>query len=219
MVWPHATHQIAHARRSKRHIVWSWNLEIYSSTECIRKERRWRWECPAHRYLLYTLFLSLFGFGRDSTPKKKIECERRNKNNPMHTMDTFNWGACNKITITYVEIHIFFTKYSISVRSAVRLKLKWIKRNKLWMPMKTVQPHSVNVSISPHADIRKDDCAKHVSAISTIRKWDQPKYRRPRSVGASVCCSGQAPLNFNITHCDGNENVSSWSFGNGLNMT
>lgn len=85
--------------------------------------------------------------------------------------------------------------------------------------MKTVQPHSVNVSISPQAEIRNEDCAKQVSAMSTIRKWDQHKYRRPKIVGAFlVCDSGQAPLNFNITHCDGNENVSSWSFGSGLNM-
>lgn len=123
---------------------------------------------------------------------------------------------CNKIT--YVEIHIFLTKYSINFRSAVRLKLKWIKRNKLWMPMKTVQPHSVNVSISPQAEIKNADWAKHVSAINTIKKCDQNKYMRPNKVDVLVSCSGQAPLNFNMTHCDGNENVLSFSFGNGLNI-
>lgn len=140
------------------------------------------------------------------------------------TLLTVQWTThihithCIKFQITYSEIHIFFTKYSISFRSFVRSKLKWIKRNKLWMPMKTVQPHSVNVSISPHAEIRNDDCARHVSAISTIKKCDQNLYKRPNIVGASVCCSGHAPLIFNIIHCDGKENVLSLSFGNGLNI-
>lgn len=79
----------------------------------------------------------------------------------------------DEVNYTYMEIHIFFTKYSISSRSADRLKLKWIKRNKLWMPMKTVQPHSVKVSMSPQAEIKNEVCAKQVNAISTIKKCDQ----------------------------------------------
>lgn len=84
------------------------------------------------------------------------------------------------------------------------------------MPMKTVQPHSVKVSMSPQAEIKKEVCAKQVNAISTIIKCDQNRYSRLKIVGASVCCNGQAPLNFNMMHCDGNEKVLSLTFGNGL---
>lgn len=51
-----------------------------------------------------------------------------------------------------------------------------------------------------------------------MRAYAQHKYKRSTIFRESLSClSGQAPLNFNIKHCDGNANVSWLSFGNGLN--
>lgn len=52
-----------------------------------------------------------------------------------------------------------------------------------------------------------------------INVYDQNKYKKSiRFRDAVVRFNGHAPLNFSITHCRGNANVSSLSFGNGLNI-
>ena len=73
----------------------------------------------------------------------------------------------------YLDIQIFVINSLINFLSRFLLMLKWIKRIKLCMPIRTVHPHSVTVNMSPQAAKTNADWAKHVTAISTIIVKDQ----------------------------------------------
>lgn len=125
-------------------------------------------------------------------------------------------NACQIVFNTYRDIHIFSANSVINFCSAGRIILKWIKRNKLCMPISTVHPHSVTVSISPHEANTNADWAPHVRAINIILVYDQVRYKRPYVVCGWVYFNGHAPTIFNMIHCDGNANDLSPSFGKGL---